>query len=158
VKNLIPRNRVCQLSKTIEVEGTIFAISFSKKYDISLLSIECRVLDRCRAFDRLACVDAHPRPGVYTIYARVSCGVFKLHGQIVLLHFRQLVRFPLFTDFASFVYASGILIFPGSTSGIKHPWGILGIRQIAFDFQDAPHREDPGCTPVKPGVHPEEMA
>ncbi len=43
----------------IEVEGTIFAFGFSKKYDISLLSIECRVLDRCRAFDRLACVDAH---------------------------------------------------------------------------------------------------
>jgi hypothetical protein len=59
VKNLIPRNRVCQQSKTIAVDGTIFAYSFSKKYNISLLSIECRVLDQCRAFERLACVDAH---------------------------------------------------------------------------------------------------
>ncbi len=59
VKNSIPRNRVRQQSKTITVEATIFAFGFSKKYDISLLSIECRVLDRCRAFDRLACVDAH---------------------------------------------------------------------------------------------------
>jgi hypothetical protein len=29
------------------------------KMTISLLSIECRVLDRRRAFDRLACVVAH---------------------------------------------------------------------------------------------------
>jgi hypothetical protein len=54
-----PRNWVRQRSKTIAVEGTIFAFGFSKKYDISLLSIECRVFDRCRTFDRLACVDAH---------------------------------------------------------------------------------------------------
>jgi hypothetical protein len=47
----------------IEVEGTIFAFGFLKKYDISLLSIECRVLDRSRAFDQLACVDAHLCPG-----------------------------------------------------------------------------------------------
>jgi hypothetical protein len=59
VKNLIPRNRVRQRSKTIAVEGTIFAFGFSKKYDLSLLSIESRVLDRCRAFERLACVDAY---------------------------------------------------------------------------------------------------
>ncbi len=59
VKNSIPRNRVRQPSKTIAVEGPILAFGFSKKYDISLLSIECRILDRCRAFDRLACVDAH---------------------------------------------------------------------------------------------------
>jgi hypothetical protein len=39
----------------IEVERTIFAFKFSKKYDLSLLSIEGRVLDRCR----LASVDAH---------------------------------------------------------------------------------------------------
>ncbi len=37
VKNLIPRNWVCQRSKTIAVEGMIFAFCFSKKYDISLL-------------------------------------------------------------------------------------------------------------------------
>jgi hypothetical protein len=37
----------------------IFAFGLSKKYDLSLLSIEGRVLDRCRAFDPLACVDAH---------------------------------------------------------------------------------------------------
>ncbi len=43
----------------IEVEGTIFAIKFSKKYDLSLLSIEGWVLDRFRAFDRLTSVDAH---------------------------------------------------------------------------------------------------
>jgi hypothetical protein len=43
----------------IEVEGTIFAFEFSKKYDISLLSIKCRVLDRCQAFHQLASVDAH---------------------------------------------------------------------------------------------------
>jgi len=49
VKNWIP--------KTIAVEGTMFAFGFSKKYDISLLSIECRVLDRCRAFDRVTCVN-----------------------------------------------------------------------------------------------------
>jgi hypothetical protein len=59
VKNLIPRNWVWHRSKTIKVEGTIFAFGFSKKYDISLLSIECRVLDRFQAFDQLACVDAH---------------------------------------------------------------------------------------------------
>jgi hypothetical protein len=52
VKNSIPRNRVRQRSKMMEVEGTIFAFSFLKKYDISLLLIECRVLDRCQAFDR----------------------------------------------------------------------------------------------------------
>jgi hypothetical protein len=34
-------------------------IGFSKKFDLSLLSIECRVLDRFRAFDRLVSVDAH---------------------------------------------------------------------------------------------------
>jgi hypothetical protein len=44
------------------VEGTIFACGFSKKYNLSLLSIEDRVLDRCQAFDRLASVDAHPCP------------------------------------------------------------------------------------------------
>ncbi len=49
----------CSLHLEIEVEGTIFAFGFSKKYDISLLSIECRVLNRRQAFDRLACVDAH---------------------------------------------------------------------------------------------------
>jgi hypothetical protein len=59
VKNSIPRNRVRQRWKTIAVEGMTFAFGFSKKYNISLLSIECRVLDRCRAFDQLACVDAH---------------------------------------------------------------------------------------------------
>ena len=37
----------------------IFAFGFQKKYDLSLLLIEGRVLDRCRAFDRLASVDAH---------------------------------------------------------------------------------------------------
>ncbi len=49
----------CSLHLDIEVEGTIFAFGFSKKYDISLLSIECRVLDQRRAFDRLACVEAY---------------------------------------------------------------------------------------------------
>jgi hypothetical protein len=38
-----------------EVEGTIFDIGFSKKVDISLI----RILDRCRAFDLYARVDAH---------------------------------------------------------------------------------------------------
>jgi hypothetical protein len=42
----------------------IFAFGFSKKYDLLLLSIEGRVLDLCRAFDRLASVNAHLcRPG-----------------------------------------------------------------------------------------------
>jgi hypothetical protein len=59
VKNSIPRNRDRQRSKLIEVEGTIVAFEFSKKYDLSLLSIEGRVLDQCRAFDRLVSVDAH---------------------------------------------------------------------------------------------------
>ncbi len=59
VKNSIPRNRDRQRSTKIAVEGTIFAFDFSKKYDLSLLSIGCRVLDRCRAFDRLVSVDAH---------------------------------------------------------------------------------------------------
>ncbi len=59
VKNSFPRNRYRQRSTKIAVEGKIFAFGFSKKYDLSLLSMECRVLDRCRAFDRLASVDAH---------------------------------------------------------------------------------------------------
>jgi hypothetical protein len=47
----------------IKVEDTIFAFKFLKKYDLSLLSIEVWVLDRCRrAFDRLASVDAHLWP------------------------------------------------------------------------------------------------
>jgi hypothetical protein len=43
----------------IVVEGTIFAFGFLKKYNLSLLSMEGRVLDRCRAFDRLVSVDSH---------------------------------------------------------------------------------------------------
>jgi hypothetical protein len=39
----------------IAAEGTIFAFRFY----LSLLLIEGWVLDQCRAFDRLACVDAH---------------------------------------------------------------------------------------------------
>ncbi len=39
--------------------GHDLCLWFSKKYDISLLLIEGPVLDRCRAFDRLASVDAH---------------------------------------------------------------------------------------------------
>ncbi len=41
------------------VEGTIFEFSFSKKYYLSLHSIEGQVLDRCRAFDWLVSLDAH---------------------------------------------------------------------------------------------------
>ncbi len=37
-KNLIPRNRDCQRSTKIAVEGTIFAFGFLKKYDLSILS------------------------------------------------------------------------------------------------------------------------
>jgi hypothetical protein len=59
VKNSIPRNRDRQRWTKIAVEGKIFAFGFSKKFDLSLLSIECQVLDRCRAFDRLVSVDAH---------------------------------------------------------------------------------------------------
>jgi hypothetical protein len=55
----IPRHRDQQRLTAIAVEGTIFAFGFSKNYDLSLLSIEGRVLDRYRAFDRLASVDAH---------------------------------------------------------------------------------------------------
>jgi hypothetical protein len=51
-------NRIVYNRQKIAVEGKIFALGFSKKYDLSLLSIECWELDRCRAFDRLACVDA----------------------------------------------------------------------------------------------------
>jgi hypothetical protein len=54
-----------QLAKnipTIAVEGTIFVFGFSKKYDLSPLSNEDRVLDRCRAFDRIYSVDAHLWP------------------------------------------------------------------------------------------------
>jgi hypothetical protein len=54
-----PRYRYHQRSTKIAVEGKIFAFGFSKKYDLSLISIECRVSDRCRAFDRLVSVDAH---------------------------------------------------------------------------------------------------
>jgi hypothetical protein len=49
VKNLIPRNRDRHLSTMIEVEGTISLPSVKKKIDLSLLLIECRILDRCRA-------------------------------------------------------------------------------------------------------------
>ncbi len=35
------------------VKGTIFALGFLKKYDLSLFVIEGWVLDQCRAFDRL---------------------------------------------------------------------------------------------------------
>jgi hypothetical protein len=59
VKNSIPRNRYCQRSTKIAVEGKIFAFGFWKKSDLSLLSIECQVLDRVCAFDRLVSVDAH---------------------------------------------------------------------------------------------------
>ncbi len=55
----IPRHCDRQRLTTIAVEGTIFAFGFSKNYDLSLLSIEGGVLDRCRAFDRLVSVDAH---------------------------------------------------------------------------------------------------
>jgi hypothetical protein len=41
------------------VEDTISAFDFSKKYDLSILSIEGRVLDQCRAFDQLVSVDAY---------------------------------------------------------------------------------------------------
>jgi hypothetical protein len=58
VKNFIPRYRDRQRSTKISVEGTIFAFGFSKKYDLLLLSIEGRVLDRCRAIDRLVSVNA----------------------------------------------------------------------------------------------------
>ncbi len=54
-----PRNCDRQQSTKIAVEGKIFAFSFSKKSDLSLLSIECRVLDWCHAFERLVSVDAH---------------------------------------------------------------------------------------------------
>ncbi len=43
----------------IAVEGTIFAFGFSKKYDLLLLLIDGRVLNRCQSFDRLASVNAH---------------------------------------------------------------------------------------------------
>jgi hypothetical protein len=43
-------------------EGTIFAFGFSKKYDLSFLWIVGQVLDQCRAFNRLASVDAHCPP------------------------------------------------------------------------------------------------
>ncbi len=39
--------------------GHDLCLQFSKKYGLSLLSIEGRVLDWCQAFDRLASVDAH---------------------------------------------------------------------------------------------------
>ncbi len=48
-----------QPSTKIAVVGTIFAFGFLKKYNLSLLSIEGRALDRCRAIDRLVSVDAH---------------------------------------------------------------------------------------------------
>jgi hypothetical protein len=48
-----------QRSTTIAVEGMIFAFGFSKKYDLSLLLIVGWVLDRFRAFERLASVNAH---------------------------------------------------------------------------------------------------
>jgi hypothetical protein len=49
VNNLIPRNRDRQLSTMTEVEGTIVAFSLKKKLYLSLLLIECQILDRCRA-------------------------------------------------------------------------------------------------------------
>jgi hypothetical protein len=54
-----PYNQDRQRSTKIAVEETIFAFGFSKKYDLSLLSIKGRVLGRCRAFDQLVSVDAH---------------------------------------------------------------------------------------------------
>jgi hypothetical protein len=68
----------------IAVEGTIFALSFLKKYDLSLLLMEGRVLDRCWAFNRLVSVDAHLWPlvdargnGVYSV-AIIAHPPFKL--------------------------------------------------------------------------------
>jgi hypothetical protein len=49
VKNLIPSNGDRQQSTMIEVGGTIINFEFSKKYDLSLLPIEGRKFDRCRA-------------------------------------------------------------------------------------------------------------
>jgi hypothetical protein len=47
-------------SYSVYCKGFVFALGFSKKYDLSLLLVVGRVLDRCRAFDRrLASVDAH---------------------------------------------------------------------------------------------------
>jgi|LakMenEpi03Aug12_release.lakeMendotaPanAssembly.Ray.scaffolds.fasta_scaffold4550008_1 hypothetical protein len=40
-------------------EDKDLCLRFFEKSDLSLLSIECQVLDRCRAFDRLVIVDAH---------------------------------------------------------------------------------------------------
>jgi hypothetical protein len=59
VKNMITRNRDRQQWTKIAVEGKIFAFGFSKKDDLSLLSMECPVLDWGRAFDQLVSVDAH---------------------------------------------------------------------------------------------------
>jgi hypothetical protein len=46
-KNLIPINRDRQRSTMIEVEGTIIAFEFSKKYDLSLLPTSGHEFDRC---------------------------------------------------------------------------------------------------------------
>jgi hypothetical protein len=43
----------------VEVQGTIFDFSFSKKFDFSLFSTLGRALDRWRAIDLFASVDAH---------------------------------------------------------------------------------------------------
>ncbi len=64
VKSLLTEDIQAELTEQVQyrnndLEGKIFAFGFSKKYDLSLLSIECRVFDRCRAFDRLVSVDAH---------------------------------------------------------------------------------------------------
>ncbi len=64
-----------QRSTKIAVEGMIFDFGFSKKYDLSLLSIEGWVLDWCRAFDGLASVDAH-----LCWQYKVICGLFILQA------------------------------------------------------------------------------
>ncbi len=90
----IPRDRDRQRSTMIEVEGTIVAFSLKKKIDLSLLSIECRILDRCRAstdlqvsmptsdlwaiyiFPRL--VLSRPIWGIYTSNSRTETWMWKL--------------------------------------------------------------------------------
>jgi hypothetical protein len=60
----------------------IFAFGFSKKFDLSLLLIEGRVLDRCQPFGQLVSVNAH-------LWERLCEYVYQLTGGWGLLQFQH---------------------------------------------------------------------
>ncbi len=53
---------------TIAVEGTFFAFGFSKKYDLSLLSIKGRVLDRGDLFLQMPIISYQMEGGGMAVF------------------------------------------------------------------------------------------